>query len=566
MRLRAGARRRPDGVLGIIQGDHRYDDALSVYRAWYPEAGGNLRVDAGRDLYGDSMGSRAQNGVAYPGQDASRHASTAVSQWLWRQGSGDTAGIDPIAASWWINFGTYTSSSATPGEQPRLVGFTGYGTLGGGNVTLSAGRHAGVIEPRGDSLSFLNGAAARSQGIVAAVAATGRVADGQLYLTGGGDLSIRAADGFNPGLTATQQRQQPEVPGRASWDNLDLNGVLVNLRGALHMQAGQVGGVTSNRSPAAMLALPDSYTATGGTAMGGPVLMLGDSAAWIDSRGDLVLGGAGDPGRVRSYQASNVFAPDGQLLATNGEGWFSLWTNNSAINLFSAGGSLVPMQAGTTYDLGNNLSQEGTHFGGSLDMALYSMYPGTLRAVAAGGNIVLARLQQESPESRVLMLAPSPTGQLELLAQYSLLGGPGSHGVARSGASPGVAATPFRPGFVASDGASSWDNYSREALSNSVGAAKTYFTFGPNTPTGLNDGERAPLRLYAAQGDIISVNAGSARNMASSSVTGRTRTIQTWYEAGSPVIARAGRDIYGLRALAVHQARRITPRWRRAVT
>ncbi|MCJ9713093.1 hypothetical protein LWS69_29025, partial [Bordetella hinzii] len=299
--------------------------------------GGNLRVDAGRDLYGDSMGSRAQNGVAYPGQDASRHASAAVSQWLWRQGSGDTAGIDPIAASWWINFGTYTSSSTTPGEQPRLIGFTGYGTLGGGNVTLSAGRHAGVIEPRGDSLSFLNGAAARSQGIVAAVAATGRVADGQLYLTGGGDLSIRAADGFNPGLTATQQRQQPETSGRASWDNLDLNGVLVNLRGALHLRAGQVGGVTSNRSPAAMLTLPDAYTVTGGTAMGGPVLMLGDSTAWIDSRGDLVLGGAGDPGRVRSEQTSNVFAPNGELLATNGEGWFSLWTANSAINLFSAG-------------------------------------------------------------------------------------------------------------------------------------------------------------------------------------------------------------------------------------
>ena len=51
------------GVLGLMQLDGKYDAALASYRAWYPDHGGNLLVDAARDVYGDAMGAAANSGV-----------------------------------------------------------------------------------------------------------------------------------------------------------------------------------------------------------------------------------------------------------------------------------------------------------------------------------------------------------------------------------------------------------------------------------------------------------------------------------------------------------------------
>ena len=74
-----------------------------------------------------------------------------------------------------------------------MVGFTGFGTLGGGNVSIAAGRDAGVRDARGDAALYVNGMAARSQGLTAVVASTGRLLDGNLVLTGGGDLTCASA-------------------------------------------------------------------------------------------------------------------------------------------------------------------------------------------------------------------------------------------------------------------------------------------------------------------------------------------------------------------------------------
>ncbi|MCH5842911.1 hypothetical protein MMA90_23945, partial [Salmonella enterica] len=92
---------------------------------------------AGKD---DTLGGRAH------------YASATTGNWLWRQGVIGMPGVADIAPAWWINFGTYASNSSTHGEQPRVVGFTGFGTLGGGNLSISAGRDAGVRDPRGDAL------------------------------------------------------------------------------------------------------------------------------------------------------------------------------------------------------------------------------------------------------------------------------------------------------------------------------------------------------------------------------------------------------------------------------
>src|SRR3546814_324210 len=133
--------------------------ADSTYAAWYPDGGGNLLLRAGGNLTSDLM---AYYGPTAESQEL-RGQRSGVDQgnWLWRQGSGDTEGVDPIDTSWWINFGTYvpgnTISSASAHYSildatsrgavaaiPELVGFTGIGTPGGGNLTLDVGGDAGM--------------------------------------------------------------------------------------------------------------------------------------------------------------------------------------------------------------------------------------------------------------------------------------------------------------------------------------------------------------------------------------------------------------------------------------
>ena len=140
--------------------------------------------------------------------------------------------------------------------------------------------------------------AARSQGLTAVVASTGRLLDGNLVLTGGGDLDLRIGGSLNPTLSATQlQAIGPSHTGGS--DNLDLNGVLGNLRGRISLSAGQMGGMDLRYGDGSGLRAPDPYAVAGGRVMGGPRLVLGDAVAWIDTRADLVLGGVSDPAASR---------------------------------------------------------------------------------------------------------------------------------------------------------------------------------------------------------------------------------------------------------------------------
>ncbi|MBX8630888.1 hypothetical protein I6O00_25045, partial [Enterobacter hormaechei] len=116
--------------------------------------------------------------------------SAAVGNWLWRQGSGSTAGTADRTA-WWINFGTYARQPGGDGAAAatQQVGFTGIGTLGGGDLSLKVAGDAGVIEARTSSVP--QETSQRSQGLVLAVGGSGRVgADGQLTLSGGGDMDV----------------------------------------------------------------------------------------------------------------------------------------------------------------------------------------------------------------------------------------------------------------------------------------------------------------------------------------------------------------------------------------
>lgn len=516
-------------LLGPVQAGGAYDAALAAYQAWYPDAGGNLRVAAGGDIRGDVWAERAFLGQT-GSPDAADSGSAAVGNWLWRQGDG-AAGAAATDASWWINFGTYTLARNESASTPRMIGFTGFGTLGGGNLRLEAGGHAGVQTAMGGAIRGANGAG-HSTAIVAAVGSTGRVSEGELFLTGGGDLSVRTAGAFNPGLEATTQ-----LPA-GNTQSLELNGTLVNLRGELTLQASRIGGIATTSASYQRLdnSLPaaDPFTAQRGDAMGGPVLVLGDATALLQARGDAVLGAVSDPGRAGVLNYNAVALADGTTAA--GASWFSLWTDGTALDMVSAGGDVAPALVGDRHTMGRDVNAE--RFGSSLR---YWMLPSTVRLLAASGTIKLD--QASGTGSDVLLTRPSSSGVLEVLAHDSILATPGAVGIS-SGGSDARLPTPFDPAFVAYQALIRVrDNLSVDAPSVDPQDALPLFAFGAPTLqfNDLRAGGSAPNRFYAVEGDIIGLRTGQHWEL--DRIAGDTRTVFTFDDVAAPVHVRAGRDI-----------------------
>ena len=197
-----------------------------------------------------------------------------------------------------------------------------------------------------------------------------------------------------------------------------------------------------------------------------------------------------------------------------GNGWFTLWTPSTAINLFSAGGNLTPMTVSNSRFLGEELSSDVTRV--SADGRRYFVYPSIVRAVAADGNIVLAD-NAAGYDNPVLLLAPSAGGQLEMLAGRSILAN-GAHAVSMSAADAPLP-TPWRPAFSAfevSNGNPILTNTSKDGVQpGALGYNKPLFVFGPASPTNraLHAGDDTVARFYAVTGDILGLKSGAVVDM-----------------------------------------------------
>ncbi|MFA7387947.1 MAG: hypothetical protein WCZ87_09830, partial [Thiohalobacteraceae bacterium] len=490
-------------VLG--QGGGDYESLVGtggLYQAWYPELGGDLSLRAGGDLTGDLW---TQGGLL--GADGHRHSQNVnadPANWLWRQG--DVAG-DAHGAAWWINFGTYVAglNNSQPFSQyPYLVGFTGYGTLGGGDLRVEVGGNAGAIEAlspgRVNTKLF-----PRSQGLVLAVASTGRVdSDGSLTLTGGGDMEVRIGGGLNPNRFAFMERTPGSTNPEPEYPNMGLNGLAANLRGRTSIDAGSQGVIRltyTSHDRKDVRPYLEPFTATASFSAGGLMLMPGDSVFSLTARDDLVLGGIWDGGRLTSIDP----------VVADKNAWFSLWTDRTAIDLFAAGGHLTPsIQAGEAASTIAPNPMAGATAG-------RFVYPAILRAAAPNGSIYMgisAVRQQNVNLNYSLVLAPSPYGELEMLAGGSIYAG--GYAVTRSSADVGVIATPFDPA-------------TRQNMSSlTFNAVNNLFAFGPNTASGLYDLE--PARFYALGGDIVGLRTGEQLTLTSGALLGRT-----FYEGGGPV-------------------------------
>ncbi|MGJ7530266.1 filamentous haemagglutinin family protein [Variovorax sp. GB1P17] len=509
-------RARGTGADGTVIGPQsdlpEYAESLAAYSAWYPDQGGNVLVAAGGRLVGDLSGAQTAN---------SRGTTSAIAgNWLWRQGSGTAAVGAAIPTAWWINFGAYTANDATA---PGLTGFTGIGALGGGNVAVRAGGDAGAIDLRGESASSTI-MTDRSQALVVAVGSTGRVgADGSLALTGGGDIDMRIVGALNPNR---------KLAPLGSIEKLSLTGAVANLRGATQVRAASIGslgrmyGVDTIDTRGV-----DPFAATGVDAKGGINLIPGDTAIYLQTLGDLALGTAADPGRSDTPNSS-AFSVNAADFSGGGQGWFSLWTGRSAINLVSAGGSLTPSMA-TIRDRGQLSTTPGD---------MWTVYPSIFRVAALTGSLYYGQAAVLSAPSAPgifgLVLAPSAKGELEMLAGGSIYAGQSS--VSMSGASTPLP-TPFNPAFVGIDGQGAVvvSNASSDgaAIFGKKFNGPSLFAFGPNSAQIRLDraADAPPIRFYAAGGDIVGLKTGET--------VGMNNGAQTWYNGAGPTWIKAGRDI-----------------------
>ncbi|TNC75152.1 filamentous hemagglutinin N-terminal domain-containing protein [Janthinobacterium lividum] len=514
----ARARNLDGKVLANPDGAHeRLVDggADSIYRAWYPDQGGNLLLRVAGDLSGSLVGaSAATNGR--PVNTDGMGDSVAVGNWLWRQGSGGVATGGPAQpTAWWINFGSYVGRDTLA---DTVLGFTGFGTLGGGNVRADVAGDAGVLAPKVATVYDIN-INPRSQGLLLAVGSTGRVlADGSLQLTGGGDLDLRVGGALNP---ASQS------------GGGHLNGALVDLRGHVDVAATQLGNVALQYGTRSTDHVPletrafDAFHATRATPQGGMTLVPGDATVSVATLGDQVLQDVADPGRVPMFNAASFVSASGEPGA--GYSWFSLWTPRTALDLFSAGGNMTPLTA---------------PIGTATDLAV--VYPSIVRAAAANGSLYYGKTISDwggaTAYADPLLLAPSGYAQLEWLAGDSIYAG--GYAVSQSGAVADSMATPFKPAFEAwnlrpGSLTSAGGNVSASGVPSSQWNFPL-FTFGPDSAAGPANSGTQVARIYAVKGDLIGVNSGRMVAFYDAKHAGIT-----WYEGAQPVWMRAGRDIVG---------------------
>ena len=486
-------------------GGYNYNNLLSGYVAWYPTGGGNVLVSAQGNVTGDVVSVRGNGVTAYQ--------SDAVGNWLWRQG-----GSAGQSTAWWINFGAYVNS--TDGSNTlQLAGFTGIGALGGGNVQVIAGGNAGNLAVNGASLYA-------STALDVVTGGTGRVSIDPVTqapavtLTGGGNVDVSVAGAINPANTSFS----------GSGLGSALFGVLGAMRGTLAVDAGAIGAVV----PSGQLISSGPLVQAVSDAHGGPLLLLGNATAKLAARGDLVLGGVIDPTRVPTANTTPWTGMIGGVLTREpggGRASFSLWAPGTAVSLASAGGTLVP-----TLDI------VGPIVGADMNI----LYPGTLRAVAATGNIIYASVQGSlTSVGPALELAPSAKGQLELLAG----GGINAAGLSTrlplaidiSGADPSSISSPLNPAFQGTyqPAPGSQDSVSNVTNALDFAGPTSLFVFGADTPTSvLHASDPVPARIYAAGGDIVDLNFGETwRFVAGSS------TLATLYIAAKPALILASRDV-----------------------
>jgi len=386
--------------------------AAALTAANFSSGGGAVTVAAGRDVNGPQNRSvswtyRKADGIAayvadpddptdistpaVPGSLAvlPRVVPQLVNNWLFRQGrssvdaDGNTVfetladGKTTLNTAWWV--------------RPDYFG-QGIATLGGGDVTVSAGRHVNNLSVSAASNAFVPQAGAA------------------LVEQGGGDLSVRAGGDIAGGVFYAQK-------GLAA---LRADGSLVN--GLL-----AAGNAQDN-----------------GRALA-PVIALGDAQASVVAGRALTLESVFNPTMTEQsvynqstsgadfsplYQPNRAWDPSFELGRDYRSKYaqfsnFVSYSADSSVRLTALGGDLAltanaaGLATAGQWEIPNRLQAAAPTAG---FQTLYTLLPPTLLAASLGGDIVTGN---------GVALSPAATGQLELIAAGSILLNNGATGSLR---------------------------------------------------------------------------------------------------------------------------------------
>lgn len=283
-----------------------------------------------------------------------------IVDWLWREGvsntsiypseSNDGAFLANKQTAWWINFSNFQQ---------------GIAALGGGNVTVEAGRDIVNVSASTPTQGRVGG------GRTAAEAKT-------VAITGGGDLTVKAGRDI-------------------------VGGVYYVDRGTGAIQAG--GAVTSNRVVSYDKDPDDQEPARNVPIR--TVMALGNAALTVTAGGSIDLASASNP--TRWMRSNDQVAGSGGPFSV-----FSTYGENTALTLLSTGGNVMlwntPMHhlaetpAWADYYAGNDSTKAI-----AADSLVY--YPGRTTVIAAAGDITI---------EGGMVVAPSATGNFDLWAQNSI--------------------------------------------------------------------------------------------------------------------------------------------------
>jgi filamentous hemagglutinin len=531
----------PQSGLGAVQ---------QAYGAQYSMAGGNLTLHAGGNI---ERKTRNNSGLI---DDSSRQLPN---NWLYRRsyvGSDGNYGtvdlgtntrrfVDPAASTtWWIDYSNF---------------FQSVGTLGGGNVSLTAGNDVSNV----DAVAPTN-----------ARAAMGRPRTAGLLELGGGDLTVRAGNDISGGVYYVE-------------------------RGTGLLDAGRAITTNSTRSPSfGIVSNLNNPTSLDPNAWVPTLLFAGKAQFDVSARGDVLIGPTFNPfllptglnNRFWYKSYFNTFAPDTATSVTSLGGIVTL---RNAVTL-PTGSSPVPVLR-AWLDTQNLLTNSNTSAAWSQPWLrlgetsvnafspVLSLAAPTLRLSALSGDLNLVGN---------LNLFPAAKGQLELVAGrgISALQPTGLSNILVSGQSTqvwtastinvsdanpasvpgslsplnyfslvgdlGSANVSTQDGFLASLASIFTESGSYTGSNASIQSKQARHASGL-----LHRDDKDPLRVYALDGDLSGLtlfSPKSSRLFASRDITDVAFYIQNLV-SGDLSIVSAGRDLIAYnsssqsRALALSQ-------------
>ena len=377
--------------------------------------------------------------------------------------AGDLRLADAVAA-------IYTAGAPAaplPGfTNPNVGGVPADFPTGGGDLRIAAG--GDIVAPRATQLVtdwLYRQGALNADGTVRTVTAWWpRFRDFRqgVGALGGGDVSIIAGgDIVNLGVAApTSGRLATAANARPDPSRLDVQG-----GGDIRLRAGR--DVTG----AIYVVGRGRLDATAGGTFGasgplGVIVALGDAAATLASIGDLRVEAVFNP-TVASQVAGNVTGAGGTARLSQ----FFTYSAASAVTATALLGTVT---------LGNATATIANAFPrpGNPPSAVYGIYPGTVRAVAVSGDVVVGDR---------MTLFPAPAGTLELLAGGSV---DGRGTIAMSDVAPARLPSPAAPDTGLGD----------RVLPLLVNASEFGRDFHADPP--LHSGDPAPVRVVALVGDV----------------------------------------------------------------